>query len=145
MLQDLFPQLAIHTSQARKLILSLPSRPLHLVLHDGALLESCWLFKGDMARRAKLRAQATINAAVEARSRSKKVPSANPKHAPSDYVSWIDRQKLGGIWAEGLDSWPAKRIVDERVVNGVKQYRLEWVPHPLTGQRFPPSWVRRSR
>ena len=90
-----------------------------------------------MARESKLRAQATISAGLRAKaSTSRRATSTDP-----DSVAWEIRRELGGIWAQGRDTWPVEQIVGERTVNGEKEYRLQWDPHPVTGARFSPTWV----
>lgn len=36
-----------------------------------------------------------------------------------------------------------KDIVDEKVVNGTRFYKIDWADHPTTGESFEPTWVRK--
>ena len=37
--------------------------------------------------------------------------------------------------------WPVKRLVDKRRRGRGIQYLAEWADHPITGEKYPPTWV----
>ena len=86
-----------------------------------------------MVRTVKGRSRTT--AGINARLKSKQTIDT-----ASDYISPGRRRQLGGIWAKGSDTWPARRIISERGTAGGIEYLLEWVEHPDTGVVYSPTW-----
>ena len=86
-----------------------------------------------MARTVKGRARTT--AGINARLKPKKA-----SETASDYISPGKRRQLGGIWAKGNDTWPARRILSERGTASGVEYLLEWEEHPITGVAYSPTW-----
>lgn len=57
-------------------------------------------------------------------------------------IPWEEQANLGRRFKEsGPKTWPVRCILQERGKGKNRQYLLDWLPHPLTGERFRPSWV----
>lgn len=62
-------------------------------------------------------------------------------------IPWEEQLQLPERFHEsGEGTWPALAILQEKTgKNKKKQYLVEWEPHPLTGEKFEPTWVCASK
>lgn len=58
-------------------------------------------------------------------------------------VSPREQRKLPAPFDEP-PNWPVRRITGQREDGNLMEYLVEWEPHPLTGEEYPPSWVSSS-
>ena len=58
-------------------------------------------------------------------------------------IPWEEQVTLGQRFREsGENAWPVRCILQERGTGKSKRYLVDWLQHPLTGERFEPTWVR---
>jgi hypothetical protein len=80
----------------------------------------------------------------------KKSDEGHTEYSKRD-VPWKEQKTLGPRFvAAGAGNWPARCIIAERTVQRIvrkrqvnqAEYKVEWEPHPLTGEIYEPSgWV----
>ncbi|KIV92818.1 hypothetical protein PV10_04084 [Exophiala mesophila] len=56
-------------------------------------------------------------------------------------IPWEEQVTLGQRFREsGQNAWPVRCILQERGTGKSKRYLVDWLQHPLTGERFEPTW-----
>lgn len=72
-------------------------------------------------------------------------PSTTITYSTRTVIPWKEQSLLGEKFRSvGKGNWPVLRISDERGQGKKREYLVEWEEHPLTGEVFQPSWVRKG-